>query len=384
MYFYVSIRHHQNSYNHGTAMHLSRLSLDNFRNYRTVSLDFSPQGALFYGLNGSGKTNLLESIFFLCTARSQRQATRDEMIRFSSDYGFIEGVFSTPDGLMHKPMSIGFSQNKKVSMKADGVSIASVSQWFGHGTVIPFGPDDINLVRGLPKERRAFIDILMCQIDQEYLKNLILYKKNLAERNALLSLHIDDMQLDLYEKSMVENGALIFLKRQEIISFMKPLFAGFYKEISGNYESASIEYKPSAQCDSDTLNDWKNVFYKGLKNAKRKDIQHGFSSVGPHRDDVLVSIAGKPARMFASQGQCTSLTLSLRMCSILCGEKHKKDTMIFLFDDALTYLDKARTSRVFPLLKGKGQIFFATSSDRDVCIEDIPHFTVTDGQVWCA
>jgi recF protein len=363
-------------------MYLSRLTLDNFRNYRTVALDFSHKGALFYGLNGSGKTNLLESIFFLCTARSQRQATRDEMIRFSSDCGFIEGVFSTPDGLTQKLMSIGFSLNKKVSMKADGVSIASVSQWFGHGTVIPFGPDDINLIRGLPRDRRAFIDILMCQIDQEYLKNLILYKKNLAQRNVLLSLHIDDMQLDVYEKSMAEHGAVIFLKRQEIISFMKPLFADFYREISGNCESASIEYKPSVECDSDTLNDWKNVFYRGLKNARKRDLRHGFSSVGPHRDDVPVSVAGRTARMFASQGQCTTLTLALRMCSILCGEKHKKDTMIFLFDDALTYLDKARTSRVFPLLKGKGQIFFATSSDRDMCIGDIPHFTVANGRVW--
>jgi DNA replication and repair protein RecF len=374
----------KNSYRHGDTMHLSRLTLDNVRNYRAVSLDFSPQGALFYGLNGSGKTNLLEAIFFLCTARSQRQATRDEMIRFSSDYGFIEGEFSTPDGSILKPMSIGFNRNKKVSMKADGVSVASMSQWFGHGAVIPFGPDDINLVRGLPKERRSFIDIFLCQIDPEYLKNLISYKKNLAERNALLALHIDDMQLDLYEKSMVDHGAVIFLKRQEFISFMKPLFACFYAEISGNREPASLEYKPSAQCDSGTLEGWKNVFYEGLKNARKKDIVHGFSSVGPHRDDVAVSIAGKPARMFASQGQCTSLTLSLRMCSILCGEKHKKDTMIFLFDDALTYLDKERTSRVFPLLKGKGQVFFATSSDQDACMEDLPRFTVADGRVWPA
>ena len=364
-------------------MHLARLTLDNFRNYKNVSLDFSAQGALFHGLNGSGKTNLLESIFFLCTARSQRQATRDEMIRFSSDYGFIEGVFSTPDGLIRKPMSIGFSHDKKVSMKADGVPVISVSQWFGHGTVIPFGPDDINLIRGLPKERRAFIDIIMCQIDPEYLKNLILYKKNLAERNALLALHVDDMQIDVYEESMAEHGALIFLKRQEIISFMKPFFADFYGEISGNRESASIEYKPSVTCDSDTLNDWENVFYRSLKNAKKKDICHGFSSVGPHRDEVAVSVEGRAARMFASQGQCITLTLALRMCSILYGENHKKDTMLFLFDDALNYLDKERTSRVFPLLKGKGQIFFATSSDRDMCIEDIPHFTVANGRVWC-
>jgi DNA replication and repair protein RecF len=362
-------------------MHLSRLAIENFRNFKTASLDFPSQGAVFFGPNGSGKTNLLESIFFLCTARSQRQASRDEMIAHASDLCFIDGVFSSIDGLTRKPVTIGFSRDKKVSMKADGVSITSVSQWFGHGTVIPFGPEDINLVQGQPRERRSFLDIVMCQIDREYLRELISYKKCLAERNALLSLHLDDMQLDTYESLMIEHGASIFLKRQETIGFMRPLFTDYYREISGYGEYADMEYKPSVRCDSNTLNDWKNVFYGCLKNAKKIDLQRGFSSIGPHRDDVLVTIGGKEAKLFASQGQCTTLTLSLRLCSIKYGEKNNKDTLIFLLDDALTFLDPARTLKVLPLLKGKGQIFFATSSQPYKGLDGIPHFMVVDGRV---
>jgi len=132
-------------------------------------LDFSPQGALFYGLNGFGKTNLLESIFFLLHRTIQRQATRDEMIRFSSDYGFIEGVFSTPDGLMHKPDVNRFFPKQK--SKHEGrrrfhcLGFAVVRSRHRHTRSVP---TTSTLVRGLPKERRAFIDILMCQIDQEY------------------------------------------------------------------------------------------------------------------------------------------------------------------------------------------------------------------------
>jgi DNA replication and repair protein RecF len=362
-------------------MHLTRLTLDNFRNFEAASLDFPSSGAVFLGANGSGKTNLLEAIFFLCTARSQRQATRDEMIRFTSEYSFIEGVFVKQDGAMPVTVSSGFSRDKKASMKIDGVSQPSFSRWFGHSVVIPFGPDDIKLVRGMPRERRNFLDLLLCQIDGSYLENLIAYKHHYLQRNALLSRFCDDTHLDVYEEKMAFHGASVFLRRHELMSFMKPHLARFYREISGNEESASIDYKPSIQCDSTTQKDWQKVFYERLKESRKKDIMNGFSSIGPHRDDILLTVNDKAAKSFASQGQCTTLTLSLRMCSVLCGEAYKKDAMIFLFDDALTFLDEERTSRVLPLVKNKGQIFLATATDYAAVLADSPRIVVSDGRV---
>jgi DNA replication and repair protein RecF len=223
--------------------------------------------------------------------------------------------------------------------------------------------------------------MLLCQIDQEYLKNLVSYKKNCAQRNVLLATSGDETAMDIYEQNMASSAAVIALKRKEIISFMQPHFTRFYMEISGNSETASIEYKPSFQCDLSTQNEWENVFYTTLKNARKKDIRIGFTSVGPHRDELSVFISARPAKQFASQGQCTTLTLSLKMCSILCCEAHKKETMLFLFDDALTYLDEGRTSRVFPLVRNKGQLFFATASERPALLADIPHYIVGEGQV---
>ena len=362
-------------------MHLSRLFLDNFRNYRNCSVEFEPNGALFYGLNGSGKTNLLEAIFFLCTSRSQRQSSRVEMINFKSEYGYVEGGFFEEKSNREIAVSAGFSRDKKVSMKVDGNALSSLSQWFGRAAVIPFGPDDINLIQGLPGVRRTFLDLLLCQMDQVYMKNLGIYKKNCAQRNAILSMYNDDVALDIYEQNMAVSGAAVSLKRQEIISFMKPHFSGFYAEISGNCEEASIEYKPSIRCDLSTQTEWENVFYNEIKNARYKDVSNGFSSIGIHRDDLSVCVDGKPAKLFASQGQCTTLTLSLRMCSILCCEAYKKETMLFLFDDALTYLDEGRTRRVFPLVKSKGQVFMATSSMQETAVRDIPLYIVKDGMV---
>lgn len=362
-------------------MYLSHLAIDHFRNYPQVSIDLPEKGALFSGLNGSGKTNLLEAIYFLCTARSQRNASRDAMISFDSDFSYIEGTFKQKTDAVQKTNSIGFSRDKKVSMKAGGAVISSFSKWIGHCTVISFGPDDIMLVRGLPKERRMFIDLCISQIDSRYLESLINYKKNCAQRNILLSSNINDLQLDLYERNMARWGAFIFFKRQEILSFMKPYFSQFYSEICGSGESGSIEYRPSIRCDNNTLADWENVFYTGLKSTRKTDIQYGFTSIGPHRDDILLSLNGKGAKSFASQGQCSTLTLSLRMCSIICSEQYKQDTLIFLFDDALTYLDHKRTLQVFPLIEKKGQIFFTTSSSIAPFIADIPRFNIENGRV---
>ena len=361
-------------------MYLSRITLDNFRNYESFSLDFPPEGAVVYGLNGSGKTNLLEAIYFLCAARSQRQSTRDAMIRFSSDYCYLEGAFTHAETQYTEIACVGFSRDKKISMKIAGNAISTFSQWLERATVISFGPDDIQLVQGQPKERRAFLDLLISQMDPAYLDSLIQYRRNLAQRNVLLAAKIDDMQMDAYEQAMAIHGAELFIKRTKIIDFMKKYFSVLYGEISENRELALLEYKPSIRCDSDTFDEWKNVFYNGLKNTRKKDIQNGFSSIGPHRDDMVMYLDGKPSKTFASQGQCTTLTLSLRMSSILCCEAYHKNTMIFLFDDALTYLDTVRTSRVFPLIQSRGQIFVATASDRDMQLQHLPRITIARGQ----
>jgi len=362
-------------------MYLSSITLENFRNYEHCRLELSPEGALFSGVNGSGKTNLLEAIFFLCTVRSQRQATREEMIRFASDYSFLEGVFGGGDVSMDASVAVGFSRDKKIRLSVDGVALSSFSHWFGRATVIAFGPEDINLVRGNPKERRSFLDLLLCQIDPIYLEELIAYKKNCAQRNILLATNPDETALDIYEQNMARSGAAIFLKRQDIMHFMQPHFVRFYKEISGNGEDVAVEYKPSVRCEMSTQNEWENVFYSALKNSRKRDFQNGFSSVGPHRDELLMSIREKPAKQYASQGQCATLTLALRMCSILCCEARHKETMLFLFDDALTFLDGGRTARVFPLVKSKGQVFIAASRQNDALWGAVPRFVVDKGMV---
>jgi DNA replication and repair protein RecF len=363
------------------SMFISNIHLDNFRNYNSLSLEIPETGALFIGANGSGKTNLLEAIFLLCTARSQRGSKRGDCIRFGSDYCHVEGTFKAEATTPATSVSIGFNRDQKVSMRINGRAISSFSQWFGHSLVVSFGPDDLLIVQGLPRERRNFLDLVISQLDPAYLDSLICYKKNLAQRNNLLVRRIDDTQLDAFEEEMIRYGSAIFLKRREIIGVMAPLFAEFYREISGKKETGSLEYRPSVLCDSSTQNDWKNVFFSSLKNARNRDIQNGHSSVGPHRDDMVFHINGKDARAFASLGQCTTATLAVRMSSVLVSQRYRNETMIFLFDDAVSYLDAMRTSRVFPLLSHRGQLLITAPAEREPRIEGIPCFGIMEGTV---
>jgi DNA replication and repair protein RecF len=140
-------------------------------------------------------------------------------------------------------------------------------------------------------------------------------------------------------------------------------------------------YVPSIHCDSSSKKEWKNVFYSVLNESRKKDIETGFSSLGPHRDDIRFFLDQKSAKTFGSQGQCRSIALSLKLSSILCIETYRQDGMIFLVDDAVSELDKYRTSKVYPLIENKGQIFIATPVFDSLANKSLLRCIVADGKV---
>jgi len=142
---------------------------------------------------------------------------------------------------------------------------------------------------------------------------------------------------------------------------------------------AGVEYEPSFSCDTTGENQWKNVFYTVLNERREKDITMGYSSVGPHRDEVRFLLGKKPAKTFGSQGQCRSLALSLKLSSVSCIERYRNDKMIFLVDDAVSELDSQRTSRAYPLIEGKGQVFIATPSMTVPLSRPLLHCAVSRG-----
>ncbi|MDG5815802.1 DNA replication and repair protein RecF [Chitinispirillales bacterium ANBcel5] len=361
-------------------MHLSYLRLNNFRNYPFLELEIPQTGALLEGPNGAGKTNLLESIHLLCIGKSQRKAKRSAMIKHGQNEAFIEGVFQYPDSDSVKA-SLGFGRDKRVSMIINECTVNSFSQWFGQRPVISFGINDLEIAYGAPENRRRFIDMLISQLDRDYFQALGIYKHSMLCRNSLMRETTDPIQYEIYEQRMAESAAVMVFKRKEIVDQLNELVCSFYREISDDKECAELIYQPSAGSEYSRIDEWKNVFYEALAARRKKDIEAGFTCTGPHRDELVFLLDKKVAKVFGSQGQCRSFVLSLKLGSILLIERYRNQGMIFLIDDALSELDNKRTSRVYPLLEDKGQVFIATPS-LDVPLNGpVLHCRVCDGKV---
>jgi DNA replication and repair protein RecF len=335
---------------------------------------------VFEGANGSGKSNILESIYMICTARSPRNAKKLDMISFGSSIAFIEAEFVDDEKKFTK-RSIGFSRDKSLSLKINDVKTESMIDWFSNRPVISFGPNDLFLVYGTPEERRKFIDILCSQIFDDYLKNLILYKKSLQNRNALLQGNCDDIQISIYEEQMSHHASEIVSKRKELLDLLRPFFSDFYSTICNGSESVDLQYLSSFKHDSSSKIEWKNVFSKELGEHRKRDQDLGFSTLGPHRDDISLFLDKRTAKNFCSQGQCRSIVLSLKLGSVFCLEKFRKEKMLFLIDDAFSELDSDRTSRVLPLLENKGQIFLAVPELKKELLKNYSRFAVVNGTI---
>ena len=341
-------------------MHLKKLTLQNFRSYPELSIEFPPEGALLEGLNGAGKSNLLEGIHLLCTGRSQRGAARSDMIAHGQEAAYVEGEFCATANDDPVSAAIGFSRDRKVVMKRGGEEVRSFSEWFGERPVVSFGTDDLELVYGAPEGRRKFLDMLISQTDRAYLDALASYRRGMACRNALFGRTDDPAQYEIYERAMAESGALLVSRRVEIAGELEALAAGFYAEISGGGEAAGMEYISKLKCDSACINGWQNLYLNTLAERRKRDAELMFTAHGPHRDDLRFLLGGRPAKAYASQGQCRSFALSLKLGSAALLERRREGGMIFLIDDAVSELDPERTSRAYPLLEGRGQIFIAT------------------------
>jgi recombinational DNA repair ATPase RecF len=227
-------------------MYLSSLTLQNFRNYTDVQLSFDARGAVITGANGAGKTNVLEAIHLLCTGRSQRGATRRDMVRFEQDTCFVRGEFRGVEG-GRDSISIGFSRSGRLQLVRNNRQLHSLSQWVGAGAVVSFGPSDIALVYGAPGQRRRYLDILISQIYPAYLDHLIRYRGAMANRRVLLEqAPHDTLQLQAFEESMALSGKEIWYIRKEVLAKLATWFTHFYAHISaGCCEEATLTYKPS-------------------------------------------------------------------------------------------------------------------------------------------
>ena len=317
-------------------MYIQELALNDFRNYKTLHIQLDKGINLFKGNNAQGKTNILEAIYLCATARSHRTSQEKEVIRWQEEAAHI--YLEVKKRTFEDKIDFHLTQKGK-NVAINKMPVSKLVDLFGTLTVVMFSPEDLQLIKKSPKERRRFIDIELCQFDRMYYYALKQYYKVLKQRNNLLkSREVDEAMLDVWDLQFSEYAKEVIDKRQAFIKELNEVACQIHKDISGNCETLEVIYEPNVL--SDKLED-------KLERNKKRDILTQSTSLGPHRDDLKFLINGMDVRLYGSQGQQRTVVLSMKLAELSLMEKNLGESPILLLDDVLSELDDNRQRYLF-------------------------------------
>ena len=299
-------------------MYIESLELKNYRNYQNLQLDFDKGTNIFYGDNAQGKTNILESVYLCGTTKSHRGSKDKEIIRFGEEESHIR-MMIRKDELSYK-IDMHLRKNKAKGVAINGLPIKKARELFGIVNLVFFSPEDLNIIKNGPGERRRFMDLELCQLDQIYLKDLYM-NPSLKET------------LDIWDMQMLQYGTKIIKKRKDFVRDLNQVIQDIHHNLTGGIEHLEVVYEPSTEAE-----DFENV----LKKNRERDIRMKMTSAGPHRDDLSFVVNGIDIRKYGSQGQQRTAALSLKLSEIYLVKEKIKDTPILLLDDVLSELDSNR------------------------------------------
>ena len=290
-------------------MILKQLTLKNYKNISDRNFEFSPNINFFVGLNGSGKTNILDSIYYLCFGKSYFSRKELYNIKHKEDFFFIKGEFILEENSIDI-IEVLLEKEKGKCIKRNSKKYKKISEHLGSFLAIMISPSDIDLINEGGSERRKFIDSTISLYDKKYLNSLINYNKLLQQRNSLLKLffennYFDEFQLDIYNKKMSDYGNYISEKRKRFIVKFIPIFQENYNVISDKKEEVIINFKTSLENDN---------LYSLLKESQSTDMKLQITTKGIHKDDFDFKINDFPIKKYGSQGQQKSFLISLKNC----------------------------------------------------------------------
>ena len=347
-------------------MRIERLSLKNYRNLEDTQVSFSPGVNLICGDNGQGKTNLIEAIWLLTGARSFRGSRDGDLIRFGEERAWIEASFF---GQMRE-QSISIQLGPKRQSALNGVAVSSHGELAEAFGAVVFSPVHLEIVKDGPDKRRKFLDTAIGQIKERYQKYMQNYNRILLQRNTLLK----DVQahgellplLEVYDEHLSQTAAVITVMRRSYIEKLKDHATAFYREISGGREDFSLRYQCSLGREIQGLDGpaLKDAYQKALEESRENDMTYKTTSVGPHRDDLEITLNGLSARSFGSQGQQRSCVLALKLSEGQILREVLDDTPVILLDDVLSELDAKR--QAYLLGEMAGMQVFITCCDRHI------------------
>ena len=339
-------------------MFLKELSLTNYKNFESLKFSFDTKIICFVGLNGVGKTNILDSIYHLSYTKSYFNPIPSQNIKHGETFFFISGRYMIHD--KEENILVSLKKGDKKIIKRNNKLYKKFSDHIGKIPLVLISPDDRNLIIEGSETRRKFIDGIISQTDKEYLNNLIDYNKTLKQRNALLKMFYDNSEsirktIDIYDRQLSSDAQKIYDKRREFLNEFIPIFKSRYKELSNDKENVEIKHSSDISPDQN--------LYKLLKNSLEKDLRFQYTTKGIHKDDLNLSLDNFPIKKYGSQGQQKTFLIAMKLAQF--DYLSKLDSKpILLLDDIFDKLDDARVKQIINLVNQEkfNQIFISDTN----------------------
>lgn len=350
-------------------MHIKAIEVEGFRNYESLKINFDSKLNILIGNNAQGKTNLLEAIYVSGFGKSFRTNKDNELINFSKSYATVKIELEKDNGYQEK-IEYRLMKGKKAFL-VNGVNITKISELLGTLNLILFCPDDLKLIKENPTERRKFVNRELSHISKVYCVDIMEYNKILTQRNELLKKahYRKDLldTLDIWDEQLADKGSRIVIKRCAFVKDLDEISKTIHLGITNGLETLKVSYETQLKNLSDRQI-IKDEMIALLKSNLEVDLKRGFTSVGPHRDDLDIRINDIDIRRFGSQGQQRSAALSLKLSEIEIIRKEVGENPILLLDDVMSELDQNRQKDLIYTLMGVQTII--TTTDIENLLDD--------------
>ena len=353
-------------------MWINKIEINNFRNYKKQEINFDKNINLFFGENAQGKTNIIEAIFLGSMGKSFRAKKDKEMITLGEEKSLINIYYQKKDRDGNIKIELGNRKNVYIN----GIKIKKLSELLGNINVIIFTPDDINILKGGPQNRRRFLDIMISQLRPNYMHNLNLYLKTLEQRNNYLRQIKEENKnedlLNIWDEKLVEYGIKIYNYRKEFIDKIKDKIKKIHKEITNGKVEIEIDY--ITECIST------EKYLELLKQRRKLDIIKGYTTKGIHRDDFMIYINKKELGIYGSQGQHRTVILSLKLAELDIVKEEINDSPILLLDDFMSELDEIRRKNLLEKIEDI-QVIITCTEKIDIENKKILVYNVKSGNI---
>lgn len=353
-------------------MYINKINLKNFRNYNEEEIELNPHINIFYGDNAQGKTNILESIFLCGFGKSFRTSKEKEMIKLEEEFSEVNVNYQKSD----RDGKIKIKIADKKQIEVNRVKIKKLSELIGNLNLVIFTPDDIQILKNGPSERRRFLDMMIGQLRPNYVYNLNLYLKTLEQRNNYLRQIKEENKpenlLEIWDEKLAEYAEIICKYRIEFIEKIKNKIKKIHNEVTENKENLFIEY--ITECDN------KENYLQLLKQRRKLDIIKGYTTKGIHRDDFKIVINDKEIGIYGSQGQHRTAILSLKLSELYVVYDEIGEYPILLLDDFMSELDEKRRKSFLNYIKNT-QVIITCTDKFELNKVDYKTFNIQNGKV---